>query len=210
MVKVHTYPRFESTKTALILLVFAAILLVSGVAQAADSFKIFNDYGQRSADISGFSKWTHVVSTEGQYSASGWVQLVARSNPAYNLETLQLINKQVNGYRYIEDIEGWNKQDYWATPQQFFEKGGGDCEDFAIVKYMALRALGWSADDLRIVVLKDMKLNLLHSVLAVNYEGKTYILDNQSKALVSDRQMKHYVPIYSINENAWWRHGVSA
>jgi predicted transglutaminase-like cysteine proteinase len=59
---------------------------------------------------------------------------------------------------------------------------------------------------MRIVVLQDMNLNIAHAVLVVELNGKSYVLDNQISQLVTDDQISHYRPIYSINENAWWLH----
>ena len=35
------------------------------------------------------------------------------------------------------------------------------------------------------------------------------ILDNQIKIVVDSRKIRHYEPVYSINEKAWWRHRVA-
>jgi len=99
--------------------------------------------------------------------------------------------------------------DYWQTPYQFLQQGGGDCEDFAIMKYMLLRELGWKREDMRIVVLNDTKKKTLHSVLAISLNGKAYILDNQTNIIYETKAIRHYAMIYSINELAWWRHSSS-
>ena len=59
---------------------------------------------------------------------------------------------------------------------EFFKVG--DCEDFAIAKYFALRDLGFPASQMRIVVLKDTLRNLDHAVTAVYLDGDAWILDN--------------------------------
>jgi predicted transglutaminase-like cysteine proteinase len=41
-------------------------------------------------------------------------------------------------------------QDYWATPQETYARGAGDCEDFAIAKYFALLDAGLPAKQLRL------------------------------------------------------------
>ena len=111
----------------------------------------------------------------------------------------------MNRSPYIIDPINYGVPDYWATPVQFFVKDG-DCEDYAITKYLSLRSLGWPAEKMRIVVLQDMNLNIAHAVLVVQLNGKGYVLDNQISQLVTDDQILHYRPIYSINENAWWLH----
>ena len=43
---------------------------------------------------------------------------------------------------YMEDIDNWGVQDYWASPLESLGKGAGDCEDYAIGKYFTLTSLG--------------------------------------------------------------------
>ncbi len=131
--------------------------------------------------------------------------LLAEARKLPRLEQLRLINKVLNGHRYITDPENWGLPDYWAAVRQFLARNG-DCEDYAIAKYMALKALGYATDDLRIVVLQDENLGVPHAVLAVANGDGFLILDNQISEVLSDRLIVHYRPIYSINERAWWLH----
>ncbi len=123
------------------------------------------------------------------------------------MEQLDTVNREMNKYPYITDLVNWQVPDYWETPREFFIKSG-DCEDYAIAKYESLLYLGFSNEDLRIVVLQDLNLQVAHSVLVVYVKGKAYILDNQTEQVVPDYKIKHYLPIYSINEKHWWRHRV--
>jgi predicted transglutaminase-like cysteine proteinase len=122
-----------------------------------------------------------------------------------DLETLDAINRMVNAVRYIPDEENWGAPDHWATPGEFYRRSG-DCEDFAIAKYVALKALGFDPSRMRIVVLVDEELRKHHAVLMVDSERGRMILDNQIAQVVRDSEIKHYRPIYSINEEAWWLH----
>jgi len=38
--------------------------------------------------------------------------------------------------RWTQDPEIWGENDYWATPLELMGRGMGDCEDFAIAKYV--------------------------------------------------------------------------
>jgi predicted transglutaminase-like cysteine proteinase len=209
MVKLSSFPSLQFH--ALIGAWMVALALVSlPLVGKADSLPMFNTVAMESRDLSAFPKWTRVIYYSQQEmqmlpARADWQHLIHAAT-GVNLETLRHVNQQVNRYHYIEDNKGWQRQDYWATPSQFFGKGGGDCEDYAIVKYMALRAIGWNPQAMRILVLKDTKINQMHAVLAVNLNGKTYILDNQLKDIAQDRELSHYIPIYSINEYGWWRH----
>ncbi|MSO74563.1 MAG: hypothetical protein EXQ99_05365, partial [Alphaproteobacteria bacterium] len=82
----------------------------------------------------------------------------------------------------------------------------GDCEDYAIAKYMSFRSLGYTPDDLRLVVLQDNNLHITHAVLVTYLDGRTLVLDNQIKQVVEHSRICHYSLYYSINETGWWLH----
>jgi predicted transglutaminase-like cysteine proteinase len=115
------------------------------------------------------------------------------------------VNKLMNQADYVQDQVNWGISDYWASPGEFLAKFG-DCEDYAIAKYMALKYLGFPADHMRVVAVKDLNLKVGHAILAVYFDDHIEILDNQIKIVVDSRKIRHYEPVYSINEKAWWRH----
>ncbi|MEP4377894.1 MAG: transglutaminase-like cysteine peptidase [Alphaproteobacteria bacterium] len=118
---------------------------------------------------------------------------------------LDTINREMNRRKYVLDPVNWGVKDYWASPAQFFRKNG-DCEDFSIAKYMSLRALGIPAARMRVVVLNDENLRIPHAILAVHDGRDELVLDNQISQVVSHRLIRHYRPIFSINEEGWWLH----
>lgn len=121
-----------------------------------------------------------------------WGQLVA-------------VNAFMNARRYIPDARNWGVKDYWATPGEFMTRSG-DCEDYAIAKYLSLRELGWSGHDLRVVVVRDSNLKVAHAVLVAFLGGRTWLLDNQTRLVTETAEIRHYRPVFSINEEAWWHH----
>lgn len=214
MVNVSTLNRVYSEAIAGSILVLILIIASANPVSAGNS-SFFNGFVNPSSDLSAFHKWTRVISAEASEKMSlqrqqGWNHILASSQNSDRMQMLRAVNAMANQYDYIEDKDGWGSRDYWATPTQFFTKGGGDCEDYAIVKYMALRAMGWNPADMRIVILHDTRLNEMHAVLAVNLEGTTYLLDNQLQDIADATKVRHYRPIYSINEQAWWRYQPSA
>src|SRR5262249_60448434 len=53
------------------------------------------------------------------------------------------INRAVNmAIRPVSDWAQYGLADFWASPLQTLTNGAGDCEDYAILKYAALRELG--------------------------------------------------------------------
>lgn len=126
---------------------------------------------------------------------------------APTLNLLSAVNLYMNRSAYIVDPVNWGLPDYWATPDEFFMKDG-DCEDYAISKYVTLKRLGVDPEAMRLVVLQDQNLRVAHAVLAVELAGTFHILDNQVDTVLPHEQILHYRPVYSINETAWWLHQV--
>jgi predicted transglutaminase-like cysteine proteinase len=69
-----------------------------------------------------------------------------------------------------------------------------------------LKQLGFSVDDMRVVVVQDTNLRISHAVMALNRNDDILILDNQIKQVISHKDIFHYVPVYSVNEKNWWMH----
>ncbi len=118
---------------------------------------------------------------------------------------IEEVHRRMNSAPYIEDIMNYGIPDYWASPNEFFENSG-DCEDYAIAKFMSLRLLGFDNDDMRVAVVQDTNLNLIHAVLIVEHEGQSLVLDNQLGQVVPTSAIRHYVPYFTINEQYWWQH----
>lgn len=118
---------------------------------------------------------------------------------------IEAVNREMNRRAYVLDPINWRVPDYWASPGQFLHKNG-DCEDYAIAKYLSLRSLGFAPEGLRIVVVQDLNLRALHAVASVDFFGDFLILDNQIDSVISHERIHHYKPIYSVNELGWWIH----
>ncbi len=133
------------------------------------------------------------------------MKLIDQTRTEAPLAQLKRVNGFMNRHRYIIDPINWGVKDYWATPGQFFRKHG-DCEDYAIAKYLSLKMLGWDTGKMRIVVLRDLNLKIAHAVLLVRLNDSYMLLDNQIAIVVDSKRIRHYRPIYSVNEKSWWRH----
>lgn len=96
---------------------------------------------------------------------------------------------------YKDDLETWKETDYWTTPIELMRKGAGDCEDYAIAKYVTLRLLGVPSSKMRITCVRVLPQNIAHMVLV--YEGK--VLDNLIGDIRSVSQRTDLLPVYSFN-----------
>lgn len=134
-----------------------------------------------------------------------WRKLLLQWQAYNGRELLEQLNAAINTFDYRPDEHNYSREDYWATPNELV-KNGGDCEDFAVAKMLALQHLGVSPESMRIVVLQNTATAQPHAVLAVQDGQETLILDNKIDTLFSDNELPHYVPLYSINQQQWWLH----
>lgn len=132
---------------------------------------------------------------------------ISASSTEPTIDLINSVNRYMNRSPYIVDPVNWGIPDYWATPDEFFLKDG-DCEDYAISKFVTLKRLGVDPSLMRLVILQDENLRIAHAVLAVEVDGLFHILDNQVDSVLPHTQILHYRPVYSISESGWWLHQV--
>jgi predicted transglutaminase-like cysteine proteinase len=193
-----------------------SVVILAGTSTHAEARKypkIFGSIELPSKNLKKFPKWLDMVGRwkggspceSDTCTTKGWQGLVEDLKGKDRLTQIKEVNKLLNSKKYIIDMKNWGLEDYWATPYQFLRKNG-DCEDYAIAKFMVLKELGIPMEDMRVVALQDLNLGVGHAVLVV-YEGNDpLLLDNQIKSVVPANTVKHYQPVYSINENGWWLH----
>jgi hypothetical protein len=121
------------------------------------------------------------------------------------MRQLEAVNAYANRVAYRSDLDRHGVADHWATPRETLGRSA-DCEDYAIIKYLSLRKLGWPAAELRLVVLKHEIRNELHAVLVAYVDGTAYVLDNLVPDVREHAAIGYYRPIFSINETAWHYH----
>ena len=183
---------------------------------------LFGTKEVRSKNFKPFKKWTGALSryakeqknlkagsckdkTFNECHYNKWQKFLDSIRDKDRRTQVDEVNRFMNKARYILDPINWGVKDYWASPGQFMAKFG-DCEDYSIAKFMSLRQLGFTNAELRVVAVKDLNLKIGHAVLAVYLDGKALILDNQIRKVVEAKTIRHYVPVFSINEKYWWRH----
>lgn len=202
-----------------------ALMPAAAPAVEADYPRLFGTAETRSDNLRPFTKWTVMlerytkektleVAPCAQLGAlkcrpKVWRDYLATLAGKPRRQQVDLVHAYMNQRAYIEDLPNYGVPDYWATPREFLGKDG-DCEDYAIAKYMSLRTLGFSDADLRLVVVQDLNLGVPHAVLIVYLDGQALLLDNQIKMVVDQAKVRHYRPYYSINEKSWWLHKAAA
>jgi predicted transglutaminase-like cysteine proteinase len=139
----------------------------------------------------------------------------AESCPSYAAQFLRLIdavksksgrarldeaNRAVNAaIRYVSDYAQFGEADRWSAPLATFATAKGDCEDYAIAKYVALREAGFPQEELRLVLVRDRAVRQDHAVLAAHLDDHWLILDNRRSELIADSDASSLTPLFAIN-----------
>lgn len=138
-----------------------------------------------------------------QCHLQNWQDFLEKIKHLSVLKQIKQVNKYANQKAYILDVENYGIADYWATPKEFLINNG-DCEDYAIIKMLSMKWLGYDASLMRVVVVQDTNLKTPHAVMMIKNNNDYLILDNQIEEVISHLDIFHYVPVYSVNETNWW------
>jgi predicted transglutaminase-like cysteine proteinase len=112
------------------------------------------------------------------------------------------INRAINlAIHPMSDLAQYGEIDVWSSPLVTFYRGAGDCEDYAIAKYMALREAGIGPEDLRIVIVRDTLAGEDHAVTAARLDGHWLMLDNRRMAMIEDNYMRNIRPLFVIGQS---------
>ncbi len=111
------------------------------------------------------------------------------------------VNNFFNQLEYRSDRKTWNKSDYWASRLEFLGRGQGDCEDYAVAKFLTMMQLGVPSEKLFLTyVLAKGFPEPAHLVATYYKEPGTvpFVLDNYTKKILPATQRTDLVPVYSF------------
>jgi predicted transglutaminase-like cysteine proteinase len=112
------------------------------------------------------------------------------------------INRAINlKLKPKSDLALYGAEDVWSPPLATLAIGAGDCEDYAIAKFVALQEAGVSPDDLRIVILRDDLREEDHAVVAARLDGNWLMLDNRHMVMVEDQRVRRYRPVFLVDRD---------
>jgi predicted transglutaminase-like cysteine proteinase len=134
--------------------------------------------------------------------ARRFLAIIASGQSRQGRARLGEINRAINlSIRPMSDFAQYGVPDLWTSPLATLAAGAGDCEDYAIAKYVALREAGLANEDLRLLIVRDAKLREDHAVVAARLDGHWLVLDNRRLLLLEDVQLTQYVPIFEIDDD---------
>ena len=122
----------------------------------------------------------------------GLEEIVDRGRLRAGRARVGVVNRAINlTIRPMSDWQQYGMRDHWASPLETLRTGAGDCEDYAILKYLALREAGFAADDLQLVIVRDIVARADHAMLAVRVERHWLVLDNRNFVLADLQSALH-------------------
>ena len=111
-----------------------------------------------------------------------------------------VINRAVNlAIRPVSDFAQWGVPDHWSSPLETFSTGRGDCEDYAIAKYIALLEAGVAEEDVKLILEQDLATDQGHAVVAVRLNGDWLMLDNRWFPLARDVESRRVIPLFALD-----------
>ncbi|MGY4320551.1 transglutaminase-like cysteine peptidase [Bradyrhizobium sp. JR3.5] len=133
-------------------------------------------------------------------NAAQFLRLINAVKSKSGRERLDEANRAVNqAIRYVSDFAQHGEADRWTAPLATFATGRGDCEDYAIAKYIALSEAGFPREELRLVLGRDRAIRQDHAVLAARLDGHWLILDSRRSELIDDGELDNFTPMFAIN-----------
>jgi predicted transglutaminase-like cysteine proteinase len=109
------------------------------------------------------------------------------------------INRAINlAIRPMSDAAQYGVVDLWSPPLATLAAGRGDCEDYALAKYVALQEAGVADRDLRLLIVHDDAGNVDHAVVAARLDGSWIVLDNRHLRLIPAADLRRTVPLFVL------------
>ena len=134
-------------------------------------------------------------------NAAQFLRLISAVKAKSGRGQLDEANRAVNmAVRYVSDFAQHGEADRWSAPLATIATAKGDCEDYAIAKYVALTEAGFPRGDLQLVLVRDRAVRQDHAVLAARLDGHWLILDNRRSELMNDSEATSFAPLFTIND----------
>jgi len=114
------------------------------------------------------------------------------------------VNRFFNQLEFSPDLDTWQKKDYWASRLEFLGKGQGDCEDFAVAKFLTMMQLGVPEQKLFLTYVKAVGYPEAAHLVVTYYQkpgAVPFVLDNYNKRILPATQRNDLIPVYSFTAN---------
>lgn len=134
-------------------------------------------------------------------AAREFLGIVVEGREQLGLARIGVINRAINlAIVPTSDMKQWGVPDRWSPPLETLTTGRGDCEDYAIAKYVALLNAGVASENLKLVIVHVRSLDEDHAIAAVRVDGRWFMLDNRWLALVPDTELPGVDPRFVLDD----------
>jgi len=137
-----------------------------------------------------------------------WRELIQKSKSLPEDQKLETVNTFFDStIIFMSDKDNYGVDDYWATPYECIGRDAGDCEDYAIAKYLTLLEIGVPDEKLRLTYVKALApWNQAHMVLSYfpSPTAAPLVLDSLIGEIKPATERHDLVPVYSFNGTGLW------
>ena len=149
----------------------------------------------------------------GAASVIAWRDLLTSSASQPEVSKLRRVNEFFNRrIRFSEDRDIWGTEDYWATPLEMLGRAEGDCEDFAIAKYMTLKLMGVPSEKMRLTYVKARlggpQSSIVQAHMVLSYypapQDEPLVLDNLISDIRPASRRPDLTTIFGFNAEGLW------
>jgi predicted transglutaminase-like cysteine proteinase len=116
---------------------------------------------------------------------------------------LGFVNDLLNRIPQVSDNSHWGVNDYWSTPAELVASNGGDCEDYVIAKYFALREGGIPVEKLRLTYTKAFQDGKIENHMVLAYyptpDAEPLLLDNMYPQMMLASKRPDLHPVYEFS-----------
>lgn len=172
------------------------------VHEVNHAFNALDEDGEESVRIE-----TTMMRTSSHPKVARWRKQLDAMRDKPPLEQLEAVNRMINeSVRYRSDYEHWRRQDRWGFPFATLDEGG-DCEDYAMLKRVSLRYLGWPQEGIYLLMgfstyNGDAET---HAVLMATLpDGSQVILDSQNPRILAPADDTRFTPMMAINRESFF------
>jgi predicted transglutaminase-like cysteine proteinase len=133
-------------------------------------------------------------------AAKLFLALISEASADGGLPRIGILNRAINtAIRPTSDLAQWGVPDRWSAPLETLSTGRGDCEDYAIAKYVALIRAGLPREDVKLVLVREDLSNQNHALVAARLDDQWIILDNRRLTLARDISFRATTPLFVLD-----------
>lgn len=161
-----------------------------------------------------FAKVDSVYGATALLNAKSWQSMLQETKSITSeVEKLHYVNRFFDKFlRYRLDQKNYGVKDYWAPLSETLSRGTGDCEDYAIAKYITLRLAGIDDRKLRLIYVKAQmggpRSPIFEPHMVLGYyatpNAEPLILDSLVSMVQKASMRGDLKPIFSFNSEGLW------